>query len=232
MANLHDITVRNCQDVVALAASCVMAGTGDLHIFRRLRSLHGRTDPDTPFGSHLAAHFAIGVLFMGGGTHTFGTSNLAVASLLCAFYPLFPNQVLDNKSHMQAFRHFWVLAAERRCLVTRDVDTHRPVSLSILVTLRTGTQMETTAPCLLPELNTISKIQTNDPEYWSVTLDIANNLTTLRPSFVTKASTSAAAPPTTPISLSLAPRCKPSTMLNLFINMVNTSSVGSSRYHP
>ena len=172
---LARITVRNCQDVVALAASCVMAGTGDLHIFRRLRSLHGRTDPDTPFGSHLAAHFAIGVLFMGGGTHTFGTSNLAVASLLCAFYPLFPNQVLDNKSHLQAFRHFWVLAAERRCLVTRDVDTHRPVSLSILVTLRTGTQTETTAPCLLPELNAISKIQTNDPEYWSVTLDIANN---------------------------------------------------------
>ena len=172
---LTRITVRNCQDVVALAASCVMAGTGDLHIFRRLRSLHGRTDPDTPFGSHLAAHFAIGVLFMGGGTHTFGTSNLAIASLLCAFYPLFPNQVLDNKSHMQAFRHFWVLAAERRCLVTRDVDTHRPVSLSILVTLRTGTQTEMTAPCLLPELNTISRIQTNDPEYWSVTLDIANN---------------------------------------------------------
>ena len=172
---LARITVRNCQDVVALAASCVMAGTGDLHIFRRLRSLHGRTDPDTPFGSHLAAHFAIGVLFMGGGTHTFGTSNLAVASLLCAFYPLFPNQVLDNKSHLQAFRHFWVFAAERRCLVTRDVDTHRPVSLSILVTLRTGTQTETTAPCLLPELNSISKIQTNDPEYWSVTLDIANN---------------------------------------------------------
>ena len=172
---LARITVRNCQDVVALAASCVMAGTGDLHIFRRLRSLHGRTDPDTPFGSHLAAHFAIGVLFMGGGTHTFGTSNLAIASLLCAFYPLFPNEVLDNKSHMQAFRHFWVLAAERRCLITREIDTHRPVSLSISVTLRTGTQTETRAPCLLPELNTISKIQTNDPEFWSVTLDIANN---------------------------------------------------------
>ena len=173
---LARLAVRNCQDVVALAASCVMAGTGDLHIFRRLRSLHGRTDADTPYGSHLATHFAIGILFMGGGTYTFGTSSIAVASLLCAFYPLFPNTVLDNKSHLQAFRHFWVLAAEQRCIVARDVDTHRPLSLPVLLTLRDGTETAIKAPCLLPELDTVAKIQTNDPEYWSVTLDIANNV--------------------------------------------------------
>ena len=172
---LTRLTVRNCQDVVAVATSCVMAGTGDLHIFRRLRSLHGRTDNDTPYGSHLATHFAIGVLFMGGGTHTFGTSNIAVASLLCAFYPLFPNSVLDNKSHLQAFRHFWVLATERRCLIPRDVDTFRPLSLPVLATLHTGAEVPMTAPCILPELHTIAKIQTNDPEYWTVTLDIAQN---------------------------------------------------------
>ena len=168
-------TVRNCQDVAVLAACCVMAGTGDLHIFRRLRSLHGRTDADTPFGSHLATHFAIGILFMGGGTHTFGTTNIATASLLCALYPLFPNSVLDNKSHLQAFRHFWVLATERRCLITRDLDTHRPVSLPILVTLRTGAELGMNAPCLLPEIETIAKIQTNDQEHWTVTLELAGN---------------------------------------------------------
>ena len=172
---LARITVRNCQDVAVLAACCVMAGTGDLHIFRRLRSLHGRTDAETPFGSHLAGHFAIGILFMGGGTHTFGTSNIATASLLCALYPLFPNAVLDNKSHLQAFRHFWVLATERRCLIPRDVDTHRPVSLPILVTLRNGTTVTMSAPCLLPEIETISQIQTIDQAYWTVTLDLAEN---------------------------------------------------------
>lgn len=172
---LARITVRNCQDVAVLAACCVMASTGDLHILRRLRSLHGRTDADTPFGSHLAGHFAIGILFMGGGTHTFGTTNIATASLLCALYPLFPNAVLDNKSHLQAFRHFWVLATERRCLIPRDVDTHRPVSLPVLVTLRTGTEVAMNAPCLLPEVETIAKIQTNDQEHWTVTLDLAEN---------------------------------------------------------
>ena len=170
-------TVRNCQDIVVLATCCVMAGTGDLHIFRRLRSLHGRTDIETPFGSHLAAHFAIGILFMGGGTHTFGTTNIATASLLCALYPLFPNSVLDNKSHLQAFRHFWVLATERRCLITRDVDTLRPVSLPVLVTLRSGTELAMNAPCLLPELEAIAKIHTIDQEYWTVTLDLARNPT-------------------------------------------------------
>ena len=172
---LARLTIRNCQDVVALATSCVMAGTGDLHVFRRLRALHGRTDSETPYGSHLAAHFAVGVLFMGGGTHTFGTSNIAVASLLCAFYPLFPTSVLDNKPHLQAFRHFWVLAAERRCLIVRDVDTHRPISLPILVSLDKGADLHMTSPCILPELHAISKIQTNDPEYWTVTLDLAKN---------------------------------------------------------
>ena len=174
---LARITVRNCQDVAVLAVCCVMAGTGDLHIFRRLRSLHGRTDADTPFGSHLAAHFAIGILFMGGGTHTFGTTNIATASLLCALYPLFPTSVLDNKSHLQAFRHFWVLATERRCVITRDVETLRPVTLPILITLRTGAEIALNAPCLLPELETIAKIQTNDQEHWTVTLDLAENAT-------------------------------------------------------
>ncbi|KAL9116760.1 MAG: hypothetical protein Q9187_006711, partial [Circinaria calcarea] len=172
---LTRITSRNCQDVIALAAASVMVGTGDLYIFRRLRSLHGRTDPDTPYGSQLATHLAIGVLFLGGGTYTFGTSNLAVASLLCAFYPLFPTTVLDNKSHLQAFRHFWVLAAEARCLVARDADTHRPVSVPILVSLSSGAEIAMTAPCLLPDLDTVARVTTNDPEYWRVTLDFVNN---------------------------------------------------------
>ncbi|KAL8740033.1 MAG: hypothetical protein Q9190_007219 [Brigantiaea leucoxantha] len=178
-SKLARITVRNCQDTVALSAACIMAGTGDLLIFRRLRSLHGRCDPDTPYGSHLAAHMAIGVLFLGGGTHTFGTSNIAVASLLCAFYPLFPPTVMDNKSHLQAFRHFWVLATESRCLIARDVDTHQPVSLRVIVSLRDGSERAMTAPCLLPDLTTISRIQTEDSDYWGVTLDLAAGTTDL-----------------------------------------------------
>lgn len=168
-------TVRNCVDLIALSTSAVMAGTGDLATFRRLRSLHGRDDPDTPYGSHLAAHIAIGALFLGGGTHTFGTSNLAVASLILSFYPLFPTNILDNRSHLQAFRHFWVLATEARCLVTRDIDTNMPVSVPLSITLKSGSQYAVHAPALLPDLDLIATVKIDSQDYWSIMLDFGGD---------------------------------------------------------
>ncbi|KAF2001094.1 hypothetical protein P154DRAFT_619711 [Amniculicola lignicola CBS 123094] len=173
-------TVRNCQDLVALAAATVMAGTGDLEIFRRLRALHGRVGPETPYGSHLAAHMAFGALFIAGGTHTFSTSNKAIAALICAFYPLYPMDVHDSKAHLQAFRHFWVLAAEPRCLIVRDVDTGRATSMAITIRLTNGKERTMVAPCLVPELDTIERIETGDVAYWPTTLDFKNNPTHLK----------------------------------------------------
>ena len=172
---LTRITTRNCQDAVALAAASVMAGTGDIYLLRRFRALHGRSDAETPYGSHLAAHQAIGTLFLGGGTHTFNTSNIAIASLLCAFYPLFPTNVQDSRSHLQAFRHFWVFAAEPRCIVIRNAETQKPLSIPITIVLRSGKELDSTAPCLLPDLELVAKIHSNDPQYWRVTLDFAGN---------------------------------------------------------
>ncbi|KAK4244968.1 hypothetical protein C7999DRAFT_16812 [Corynascus novoguineensis] len=125
-----------CLDVLALSCATVMAGTGDIIVLRRLRALHGRDDTTTSYGSHLAAHLAIGALFLGSGTATFGTTNLAIASLLVAFYPLFPANVQDNRSHLQAFRHFWVLATEPRCLVTKDLVTNQSLNVPIHIHLR------------------------------------------------------------------------------------------------
>jgi anaphase-promoting complex subunit 1 len=164
-------TVRNCLDLTALSVSVVMAGTGDLATLRRLRALHGRDDADTTYGSHLAAHIAIGALFLGGGTHTFGTTNLAIATLIIAFYPLFPTTILDNKSHLQAFRHFWVLATEPRCLITRDLDTNRPVSVPLNITLRSGKTIAAHTPLLLPELKSLGTVATSSREFWNVVLD-------------------------------------------------------------
>lgn len=174
-AKLARNTVRNCQDLVALSAATVMAGTGDLEVMRRLRGLHGRVGPETPYGSHLAAHMAFGTLFIAGGTQTFSTSNKAIASLVCAFYPIFPVDVQDSKAHLQAFRHFWVLAAEPRCLVVRDVDTGRAISMPITLTLKNGNSRALVAPCLLPELRTVERLETDNAAYWPATLDFANN---------------------------------------------------------
>lgn len=174
-AKLARATVKRCIDVLALAMATIMAGTGDLQSFRYLRALHGRVDAETTYGSHLAAHLAIGTLFLGGGTYTFGTSDFAIASLMCAFYPLFPSDVLDNRVHLQALRHFWVFAAEPRCIVVQDIDTKRPIHIKLKIFMRDGRQQSMTSPCLLPELSTISRISTDDPSYWQVTLDFAAN---------------------------------------------------------
>lgn len=195
-AQLARNNVQMCQDVIALSAASVMAGTGDLEVMRRLRSLHGRGDPNTSYGSHMAAHLALGALFLGGGTATFSTSNLAIASLLIAFYPLFPANVQDNRAHLQAFRHFWVLAADPRCLVSKDIATGQSISVPVLIKLKSpGPRPQTSrygaattkqqpqheepvvlrkhTPCLLPPLEEVSTVRTDATAqgYWNLELD-------------------------------------------------------------
>lgn len=167
-------SIRNCLDAIALATASVMAGSGDLVVMRRLRALHGRTDKDTPFGSHLAAHMALGALFLAGGTRTFGTSNLAIASLCMAFYPVFPSDVLDNRGHLQALRHLWVLAVEGRCLVARDRNAGGTVvgGVTGILHLRTGEVQHLRLPALIPELHAISSIEIKGDGFWDANLDL------------------------------------------------------------
>ncbi|KAF2214421.1 hypothetical protein CERZMDRAFT_37892 [Cercospora zeae-maydis SCOH1-5] len=174
-AKITRAALCRCQDVVAVAAAVVMAGTGDLDVYRFLRPMHARLDAQTPYGSHMAAHIAIGILFLAGGTYTFGTSDLAIAALMISLHPIWPVEVNDNRVHLQAFRHLWVLAAEARCIVIEDVDTRRPIHLPIKIVLKTGETKEMRAPCLLPELDSIATVQTADPAYWRVTLDFVSN---------------------------------------------------------
>ncbi|KAI2631404.1 hypothetical protein GGS26DRAFT_94436 [Hypomontagnella submonticulosa] len=168
------VTACMCLDVVVLSCATVMAGTCDLEVLRYLRSLHGRNDPETTYGSHMATHMAIGALSLGCGTQTFNTSDLAIASLLVAFYPVFPDSVQDNKAHLQAFRHFWVLATDPRCLVTKDVATNAPVSIPIAIRLKHHNPAEEETrmtPCLLPPLTDIQSVRTVAPEFWNLELD-------------------------------------------------------------
>lgn len=84
----------------------------------------------------MAYHMALGLLFVGGGGYTLGTSPSCVATLLCSFYPRFPTSPSDNRSHLQAFRHLWVLALEPRCLVTRETHTGACCSVPVRIHLK------------------------------------------------------------------------------------------------
>ncbi|KAG5359009.1 Negative regulator of mitosis [Yarrowia sp. E02] len=168
---LTQLGVINTQDCLALSLAIVMVGTGDLDTFRRLRILHGRAGSEVPYGSFMATHLAMGTLFLGGGQFAFSRSNLAIASLLIAFYPLFPSSMQDNRSHLQALRHFWVLAAEPRCLIVRNINNGQSCAESVTVTLKDGPPIVCQAPCLLPELDTIKALSINAPHVLPVHID-------------------------------------------------------------
>ncbi|KAM7190155.1 hypothetical protein V8F33_009632 [Rhypophila sp. PSN 637] len=179
-AELARGNARMCMDLLGLSCAMVMAGSGDLVVLRRLRALHGRDDKETSYGSHLAAHLSIGALFLGCGTATFGTGNLAVAAMIVAFYPIFPGGVQDCGSHLQAFRHFWVLAVERRCLVGRDLATGGVVNVPVEVRLQQGEKVVAVrkqTPCLLPPLEEILTVKTDarDLGFWDLEVDFAGD---------------------------------------------------------
>jgi anaphase-promoting complex subunit 1 len=76
---------------------------------------------------------AMGFLFIGNGVYTFSRSSKAIAGLICAVYPIFPATPADNKFHLQALRHFYVLAVETRLLQTREIDTGKLVNIPVQV---------------------------------------------------------------------------------------------------
>ncbi|PSC69420.1 anaphase-promoting complex subunit 1 isoform X2 isoform B [Micractinium conductrix] len=143
---------------VALALAVVMAGSGHLPTLKLLRGLRKRVAPATAsnaaqpspaapptssltYGAHCAVKWgstqgmALGFLFMGAGTLTFGTSPEAVAALVISLFPRMPASTLDHRCHLQAFRHLYVLAAQPRSVDAIDVDAKQAVYVPLQVTL-------------------------------------------------------------------------------------------------
>jgi len=121
-----------------------------------------------------------------------GNSDKAVAALMISLYPYFPQSFSDNRYHLQAYRHLYVLAVEPRCLSARDVDTMRPVYVPVDVYIRPqtkeGSKMQNVGtpsklsqapdvtrirmitPCLLPPLDWIVQIDVVPSRYWPLSL--------------------------------------------------------------
>ncbi|GAA5990300.1 hypothetical protein JCM10908_007305 [Rhodotorula pacifica] len=188
-ARIRRNALRSCLSVVSLSLAMVMAGTGEVNVLRRLRVAHGLFSEGVSYGSHLASHMALGLLFLGGGRYTIGNSDAAIASLLLSLYPAFPATSVENRAHLQAFRHFWVLAVEPRYLEARDVDTNEPVFLPVRLRLRddpatnssSGVRVkQLVAPTLLPDLETIDSIQSDSPRYLPFSLPLAQDVVARR----------------------------------------------------
>ena len=78
-----------------------MAGTGNIEVLRICRCLRSRicqaSSNVVTYGSHLATHMALGLLFLGGGRYCLSTSPESIAALIIAFYPKFPTHSNDNR---------------------------------------------------------------------------------------------------------------------------------------
>lgn len=120
-------TIESCLVLVLLALSLVYAGSGNIEILRVCRMLRARLGASAyahvTYGSQMAVHMAIGFLFLGAGRFTLQRTPEAIAALVCALFPKFPTHSHDNRYHLQAFRHLYVLAVEPRILLPRDIDS-------------------------------------------------------------------------------------------------------------
>ncbi|GIM09537.1 hypothetical protein Vretimale_13366 [Volvox reticuliferus] len=144
VGRLDRAPVEAALSVVVLALSVVMAGTGHLPTFHLLQALSNRRHPThhhvlhslgVGYGAHCAVSLSLGFLFLGAGTHTFSTTNSAVAALLVALFPTLPHTPTDNRCHLQVFRHLYVLAARQRCLEAVDIDSQQLVYVPLQLTV-------------------------------------------------------------------------------------------------
>ena len=175
--NIRRVAARQGLGIVTIALTVVMSGTGELNALRRIRISHGQEGLGVNYGSHMAMHMALGILFLGKGYYTLGSSNLAIAAMAIAFFPRFLPSPGDNRAYPQAFRHLWALAVEPRCLIARDVDTRETIYLPVKVTLREGGQdrvQSLISPTLIAPFETLRTIEVDSPRYWPITYDLSN----------------------------------------------------------
>ncbi|XP_076165385.1 anaphase promoting complex subunit 1 isoform X2 [Ptiloglossa arizonensis] len=176
-------TIETCLNVILLSAAAVMAGTGDLEIMRICRHVRTRVGPASSvvtYGSHLATHMALGLLFLGGGKYTLSNSPSAIAALIISLFPKFPTHSNDNRYHLQALRHLYVLAAEPRVILPRDIDNCQYCYTTIHLTFESekeadGQDLILQAPCLLPQLCNVKKIELKDERYWEIVFEKGRN---------------------------------------------------------
>ena len=165
--------------ILVLSLCIIMAGTGDLNTIRLVRYLRSRVGPSkhstVTYGSHMALHLGLGLLFLGGGKFTLNTRPESVAAMVAAFFPKFPTHSNDNRYHLQALRHLYVLAAEPRILIPREVKSGKLVKAKLLVTYAEtkwykDTSIEMIAPILLPEKHLLKNVKIFDKRYHEVSL--------------------------------------------------------------
>ena len=174
-------TLEQCVCVIALALALVMAGSGDLETFKLLRGLHSRDNTKSgrmSYATSMAVSMAVGFLFLGGGQLSFSTSKKAVASILISLFPHFPASTTDNRTHLQALRHLYVLGAENRCMEAIDVESWETVRCPLEIEVEDGQESyaySCLTPTIIPEREKIKSIKVKGPRFWERQVEISSS---------------------------------------------------------
>lgn len=122
----------------------------------------------------MAINMALGFLFLGHGSHSFTRDDLSIALLLIACYPQFPVNPSDNKYHLQALRHFYVIAIKPKLFHTINVDTNSSIPLQIEIEIDKNGKIEKqqhTTPLLLKENYKILSVKVIQEDYYELKFD-------------------------------------------------------------
>lgn len=113
---LDQYSLFTLMSVAIISLGLINAGTCDINCLKYARIIRKRFQDKQQFhyGFNMAIHMAIGFLCMAKGNYSFNRSDLSIAALLISIYPHFPNHPNDNKCHLQALRHFYVIALEQK----------------------------------------------------------------------------------------------------------------------
>jgi hypothetical protein len=123
----------------------------------------------------MALSQSYGLLFLQSGLATLKRDPLSIAALLTALFPHYPATTSDNRFHLQALRHMYVLAVEKRCVEAVDVDTGAAASVPLKCTLVSGETVTSVTPCPLPELHSIASITVSSQQHLPLTLHTAGD---------------------------------------------------------
>jgi anaphase-promoting complex subunit 1 len=156
--------------VGCLSLGLIMAGTGDANSFRLMKRIRKRVEGE--YGFSVAVHMAIGFLFLGNCQYSFANSDFAIAAVLAAIYPKFPNSPSDNRHHLQAFRHLYILALEKRLLVTKDAEFNTLVHAPVKINYSDIGPVFATSPVLLRPLHLCISIESVGKEFFSFSCEL------------------------------------------------------------
>ena len=173
-------TIEACLNVLVVSLAIIMCGTGNIEVVRICRFLRSRLNQAyVLYGSHMAIHMALGLLFLAGCRSTLCSSPEAVAILIIAFFPKYPIHSNDNRYHLQAFRHLYVLASEPRLVIPRDIDTGKSVYVNLHCVIVDQSQsceiIKFRAPCFLSELHQLEEVVVDDDRYWRISFEKDKN---------------------------------------------------------